>query len=72
MTQIEITDPELNTILAALRFWQRHGPKVENSFYDRCEQDEQDFLDDIRSNGGKTKDLSIEQIDDLCEKINKE
>ena len=70
---LRIDRRELATILAALRFWQRHGPKRPNSFFDRLGQDEQDALDDIRTNGGKfSTDCCIEHIDSLCERINTE
>ena len=67
---MKLTNQELATVLAALRFWQRHGPKHENSFFDRIDQTEQDFLDEIRTDGGAFEDLSIEEIDDLCERLN--
>jgi hypothetical protein len=66
----KLTKRQLGTILAALRFWQRHGPKQENSFFDRCETDEMDFLDEIRTGGGDFEDLSVEEIDELCENLN--
>jgi len=61
---------ELATVLAALRFWQRHGPKNEDSFFDKIECEEQDLLDGIRTNCGKFDDLSVEEIDALCERLN--
>ena len=71
LLDVQVTPQELGTILAALRFWQKHGPKQKDSFFDRIEMDEQDALNAIRTNGGEfPTDLGIENIDSLCERIN--
>ena len=43
-----LTERELGTVLAALRFWQSHGPPRPSSVFDRLGSDEQDVLDEIR------------------------
>ncbi len=64
-----LSDRELLTVLAALRFWQRHGPSQPNSFWDRLETDEQDALDAIRTDSGTFTDLDADEIDQLCERL---
>lgn len=53
-----IEDRELNTVLAALRYWQRCG----------------DFggggIQDIATNGGTEQALESDEIDTLCERLN--
>jgi hypothetical protein len=68
---VQITPQELGTVLAALRFWQKHGPKVPNSFFDRLDREEQGALNDIRTNCGEfPTDLGIDQIDSLSVRLN--
>lgn len=61
---------ELATVLAALRFWQRHEPSQPNRFFDRLSIDERDALDAIRTGCGTFTDLDAAEIDRLCERIN--
>ena len=61
---------ELATVLAALRFCQRHGPLHLNSLWDRLEVDEQDALDAVRSDGGRTDPPDLDEIDVLCKRLN--
>lgn len=56
---MEFTDLERDTILAALRLWQEY-PRLDRT----------DELEDIASNGGEHGLMTVDQIDDLCEKIN--
>ena len=67
---LRINRRELATILAALRFWQQHGPNQPNSFFDRLECDEQDLLDEIRTNSSLLEPLRLPEISQLCERLN--
>ena len=68
---VQVTPQELGTVLAALRFWQKHGPKTPDSFFDRLSKEEQDALNDIRTNCGEfPTDLGIDQIDGLSVRLN--
>jgi len=69
-TVLHVDDRELATILAALRFWQGHGPGQPNSFFDRLQCDEQDLLDEVRTNSGLLEPLRPPEIGDLCERFN--
>ncbi len=52
-----LNNREVATVLAALRHWQRvTNPRLE--------------LEEIASDGGTLEPLSVEEIDDLCERIN--
>jgi hypothetical protein len=64
------TERELATVLAALRFWQSHGPPRPNSVFDRLGSEEQDALDEIRTASGRFDPLSTEEIGRLCERLN--
>lgn len=57
-------------VLAALRFWQNHGPPRPNSAFDRLGSDEQDALDEIRTGSGQFDPLTADEIDGLCEWLN--
>ena len=63
--EIRISDRELGTILAALRFYQGAGlsslmpPKASNR-----------WLRNIATNGGKYVPMNITDIDALCERLN--
>ena len=65
-----LTERELATVLAALRFWQSHGPPRPNSIFDRLGSDEQDLLDEIRTGSGRFDPLTADEIDRLCERLN--
>ena len=65
-----LTERELGTVLAALRFWQCHGPPRPDSVFDRMETGEQDALDEIRTGSSRFDPLTIEEIDSLCERLN--
>ncbi len=57
VNRIVVSDRELHTVLAALRWWQgeRHH----------------DYgINDIATNGGTCKPLTLDEIDALCERIN--
>ena len=53
-----LSDRELATILAALRFWQRH------------EKMDADPCNDVASDGGRLQPLCDDEIDRLCERLN--
>lgn len=55
--KIEISNREFDTILAALRIWQRLG-----------NEDQPEI--DIATNGGESPNLSVDEIDGLCEELN--
>lgn len=59
--RLDVTRAELNTILAALRNWQQT--------MDRCEPSP--MLTDIATNGGEHGLMPAEEIDGLCERINR-
>jgi hypothetical protein len=61
---------DLATVLAALRFYQRHGPFQPNSLWDRLEVHERDALDAVRTDSGTLEPLDPGEIDCLCEKLN--
>ena len=65
-----LTERELGTLLAALRFWQNHGPPQPNGLFNRLESGEQDPLDEIRTGSGRFTPLTAEEIDGLCERLN--
>ena len=58
---MELTKPELATVLAALRHWQDYRIGREP---DRL------MLLDIASDGGRQPLMNVQQIDDLCRKLN--
>jgi hypothetical protein len=62
MVKAELTNTELNTVLAALRHWQRSFPDGDE------ERDPPDDLWDIASNTEAW--LDDEEIDALCERLN--
>ena len=57
-----IDDDEMATILAALRYYQRHG---QGDPFKRS-----DAIHDIATNGGKLTSLDDAAIDALCERLN--
>lgn len=59
---IALSPAELATVLAALRTFQ-HGTEHLEIGLARA-------IDDIETNGGKLTSLSVEDIDDLCERLN--
>ena len=65
-----LTERERATVLAALRFWQNHGPLRPNSAFDRLGKGEQDLLDEIRTGSGRFDPLTTDEIDRLCEWLN--
>jgi len=58
MTTIKLTDNELATVLAALRYWEREG--LMSGGHEQV----------IASNDGDITPLDADGIDDLCERIN--
>jgi hypothetical protein len=61
--QLTVTARELATILAALRYWQ--GELSDNDGVDALEND-------IATDGGTLKPLTVEEIGALCERLNTE
>lgn len=57
----DVDDRELATILAALRFWQRHG--------ESRQANEPEY--DIATNAGTLSPLADAEIDALCERLNR-
>jgi hypothetical protein len=57
------TARELATVLAALRYWQREGQSG-NSVDTEPEQD-------VATNGGTLEPLAEDEIDALCERLNR-
>lgn len=63
---LQVDERELATILAALRYWQRDG----------LSSDEHGDLatpgpeNDIATDGGTHEPLDLDEIDELCERIN--
>ena len=53
-----LTERELATVLAALRYWQREG-------FMSCGHEHA-----IASNGGEIEPLTGAEVDDLCERLN--
>ena len=52
----------LNTMLAALRFYQQHG---------QCDPINRSvWIDDIATNGGQQQPLTALEIDQLCQRLN--
>lgn len=62
MAAYEINDRALGTILAALRYWQNRGSKHQPT----------EELEDIATNGGKHAPLTVDEIDGLCDALNRE
>lgn len=60
MNLVNLSEAELATVLAALRFWQSKGQLESATF----------GLQQIATNEGLVEPLDSDQIDDLCEKIN--
>lgn len=58
----ELTAVERNTVLAALRCFQEVVEATNNELPDR--------LLDIATNGGAHEPMSLDDIDDLCERLN--
>lgn len=56
-TSIKLDEREIATILAALRMWQMSN-------------NERQFFEDIATNGDEFDELSLGEIDALCERIN--
>ncbi len=59
VNQLEISDRELHTVLAALRLWQTGVGIFDHG-----------ALRDIVTNGGTHEPLTVDEIDRLCERIN--
>lgn len=58
------------TILAALRFWQRHGPIVATHPGILPSAEQQGALIDVATNGGTFRALTAREMDRLCEDLN--
>jgi len=60
---INVSDREFHTILAALRWWQSgEGERIDHSEFW--------VYDELATNDGEVKELTLAEIDDLCERIN--
>jgi len=59
----KLSGAELATVLAALRVYQQ--------VLDECAGDLPDDILDIATDGGSFERLGIDEIDDLCEALNK-
>ncbi len=59
---MNLTPQELNTVLAALRYYQEKGM---GDPYCRS-----DYIHEIATNGGEDISLDSEGIDDLCDRLN--
>jgi hypothetical protein len=64
---IRLTGLERDTILAALRLWQRHIEPQGGVAEVLCDNRE---LIQIATNGGQHEKLTAKQIDQLCEDLN--
>jgi hypothetical protein len=62
MIKRNLSSPDLNTILAALRYWQKNGMGEPAN--------RSDELHDIATNGGEDISLDDSGIDDLCARLN--
>lgn len=60
--KVKLTEQELDTILAALRYYQGMGMGEPSN--------RSDDIHDIATNGGKGISLNGEGIDALCERLN--
>lgn len=60
--QIEITDRQLHTVLAALRYWQSVSTEVGTLTFSECTE--------LATNSGACTELNAVEIDELCEDIN--
>jgi hypothetical protein len=58
MPNRQITARELATVLIALRHWQKVSP--ENA----------EVFEDIATDGGRFEPLSVDEIDELCTRLN--
>jgi hypothetical protein len=58
MPEQQLTAQELATILAALRHWQRALPQSVEAY------------EDIATDGGRFEPLSVDEIDELCMRLN--
>jgi hypothetical protein len=62
MAMEELTAQEVNTIIAALRFYQMNG---------KCDPHRRDsFLHDIATNFDQETSMDTHGVDELCEKLN--
>lgn len=61
MTAERAASRETATILAALRFWQRHEGHINRAG---------SYEEDIATDGGRWEPLDAESIDALCERLN--
>lgn len=59
-----LTERELATTLAALRYWQRHGARQMLTSRNRLD------VDDVATDGGTLEPLTVSEIDSLCERLN--
>ncbi len=60
----QLSDRELATVLAGLRYWQRHGARQMLTSGNRL------LEDDIATSGGTLQPLTVEEIDALCDRLN--
>jgi hypothetical protein len=64
MIKLRVTDQELHTILAALRFYQEHGQGEPAN--------RSDWIHELATNGDDVISLDDAGIDELCERLNTE
>lgn len=62
MPTIQISDHELHTILAALRYYQESCQCVAAN--------RSEWIEDLATNGGEVTALDTASIDDLCDRLN--
>ena len=62
MLTLEVSEREVHTILAALRFYQERGQADSRN--------RSDWIDDIATDGGTAKALDSNEIDELCLRLN--
>ena len=64
-----ITERELGTILAALRYWQ-HVMDISRKNAGELSYDQWQMIHDIATSDGRFKVLSTQEIDALCDRMN--
>jgi hypothetical protein len=62
MNECNLTDRELHTLLAALRYYEAGG---------QCRKDQRcGWIDELASNGGEVEPLTEAELDQLCQRLN--
>lgn len=60
---IQLTQQELSTVLAALRYYEHASPSIRD-------REILSWMDDLASSGGEVEPLELGEIDNLCVKLN--